>query len=259
MKEEEILYQEIDDCIALITLNRPAKRNAINVSASRALAECVSQTEANRAIRVVILTAAEGPTFCAGADLVDIAAGIGEQIAITETGMGGLIHASRSKPWIAVVEGAAIGGGAELALACDLIVAGPNASFSLPEVKRGMIAGAGGIYRLTRRIAPALAMELLLTGNRLDAHRALALGLVNYVEQTEKLLARGLQLARQVAANAPLAVSETLRIARQAFDLSERELALQTDAASRRLARSEDVRIGISAFEQKRRPEWKGQ
>jgi enoyl-CoA hydratase/carnithine racemase len=255
---DEVLYQEIDGNIAVITLNRPAKRNAINVSASRALADHVERTEANRAIRAVILSA-EGAVFSAGADLDDIAAGIGEQIADHPDGMGGLVHARRRKPWIAAVKGPALGGGAELAMACDIIIASNNASFTLPEVKRGMIAGAGGIYRLARRLPTALAIELMLTGNQLTAERAAALGMVNHLVADEEVLHHALALARQIAANAPLAVSETLLIARQAYDLSEEELRARTDDASQRLAISEDMMIGVRAFQEKRKPQWKGQ
>jgi len=258
MMTNEVLYEEIDGCIALITLNRPEKRNAINVSVSRALAAHVENTENNRAIRVVILNGAGATAFSAGADLDDIAAGIGEQIAEHAAGMGGLIHAQRRKPWIAAVRGMAMGGGAELALACDMIIAGQNASFCLPEVKRGMIAGAAGAYRLARRIAPAIAMELLLTGNRLEANRAATLGLVNSVVADDEVLAQALALARQIADNAPLAVSETLLIARQALDFTELELRARSAAASRRLAQSEDMLIGVRAFQEKRKPEWSG-
>lgn len=255
---EDVLYQEPEPGIAVITLNRPDKRNAINVSASRTLAMLVERTEATRDIRVVILTG-EGPVaFCAGADLDDIAAGAGEQLMVNGAGMGGLIHARRRKPWIAAVRGAAHGGGTELALACDMIIAGKNASFTLPEVKRGLIAGAGGVYRLMRRISPALAMELLLTGNRLDAERATALGLINRQVEDDEVLASALQLARQIAANAPLAVQETLLIARQALALGEDDLRMATDVACQRLATSEDIIIGLRAFQEKRTPEWKG-
>ncbi|MBS7843202.1 enoyl-CoA hydratase/isomerase family protein [Pseudomonas fluorescens] len=254
---DEVTCQDLQGGIALITLNRPHKRNAINVSSSRALARFVEQTEANPDIRVVILTGAGPLAFCAGADLDDIAAGIGEQIAVNQAGMGGLIHVERRKPWIAAVRGAALGAGTELALACDMIIAGKSARFTLPEVKRGLIAGAGGIYRLMRRIAPTLAMELLLTGNRLDAERAAAIGLVNHVVDDEQVLETALHLARQIAANAPLAVQETLQIARQALALGEAQLRLDVEAAGMRLQASEDLQIGLRAFQEKRTPEWK--
>ncbi|BCX67900.1 enoyl-CoA hydratase-related protein [Pseudomonas izuensis] len=255
---EEVIYQDLQGGIALITLNRPNKRNAINVSVSRTLARLVEKTEANPDIRVVVLTGSGPLAFCAGADLGDIASGIGEQIADNQSGMCGLIHAERRKPWIAAVRGAALGGGTELALACDMIIAGNNASFTLPEVKRGLIAGAGGIYRLIRRIPPAIAMELLLTGNRLEAERAKALGLVNQTVDDEQVLERALELARHIAGNAPLAVQETLQIARQALALGEAQLRLDVEAAGKRLQTSEDVQIGVRAFQEKRTPQWKG-
>ncbi|HEX8592385.1 MAG TPA: enoyl-CoA hydratase-related protein [Pseudomonas sp.] len=255
---QDVICQQLQDRIALITLNRPHKRNAIDVNSSRALARLVESTEADPQIRVVILTG-EGPlAFCAGADLDDIARGIGEQIVVGQAGMGGLIHRARRKPWIAAVRGAASGGGTELALACDLIVAGKNASFTLPEVKLGLIAGAGGIYRLMRRIAPALAMELLLTGNRLEAQRAASLGLVNHVVDDDQVLQTSLGLARQIAANAPLAIQETLQIARKALTQDEAQLRLDVEAACVRLQASEDLLIGVRAFQDKSTPQWKG-
>lgn len=255
---DEVLYEEIDGCIALITLNRPAKRNAINVHTSRTLATYVERTEENPAIRAVILQGAGNTVFCAGADLDDIAAGIGEQIADHPAGMCGLIHAQRRKPWVAAVRGAAVGGGTELALACDLIIAGKSASFCLPEVRHGMLAGAAGAYRLVQRIAPPIAMELLLTGTSLGAERAAQLGLVNHLVADDQVIEQAIALARQIAANAPLAVSETLMIARQSLALSEPALRAQTTAAGRRLAQSEDILIGIRAIKDKRKPEWTG-
>lgn len=255
---EDVLYQELEDGIALITLNRPDKRNAINVRASRHLASLVKRTEEDPNIRVVILTGAGSVAFCAGADLDDIAAGVGDQLAVGGEGLGGLIHAQRRKPWIAALRGAAHGGGSELALACDMIIASPNASFTLPEVKRGLIASAGGVYRLLRRIAPALAIELLLTGNRLEAKRAATLGLINLQVDDEEVLPAALQLARQIAANAPLAVQETLLIARQTLEFGEDALRIATEASCQRLAASEDVLIGVRAFQEKRKPVWTG-
>lgn len=142
----EVLVDRVGEHVVLITLNRPDSHNAVNVAIAEALEACVMQIESDKTVRAAVL-AARGKSFCAGADLREVAAGRALQLARPETGFAGFVYAAKSKPWIAAVQGAAFGGGTEIALACDMIIAGEKASFALPEVKRGLIAGAGGAYR----------------------------------------------------------------------------------------------------------------
>ncbi|MES2320795.1 MAG: enoyl-CoA hydratase-related protein [Pseudomonadota bacterium] len=241
-----------------MTINRPHKRNAIDVATAQALAAAVRQSEQDSTVRAVVLTGAGARCFCAGADLADVAAGLGEQLMVNGDGLGGFVFAARSKPWIAAVRGMAMGGGLELALACDMIVASDEATFALPEVRRGLIAGAGGAYRAPRTLPRAVALEMLLTGAPLPAARAHALGMLNHLVPGAEVLACALALAAGIAANAPLAVSATLAIARAAAEESEPELRARTDAASRALATSADAREGVAAFIEGRPALWTG-
>ena len=171
---------ETRDHIALITLNRPDARNAVNGEVARALESALDQYEGDDTLWAAILAAA-GTVFCAGADLKEIAAGNRATLSTERGGFAGIVKRARTKPLIAAVNGAAVAGGCEIALACDLIVASENAIFGLPEVKRSLIAAAGGLFRLPRAIGRAVAMEMILTGDPIDAERAYALGLVNTV------------------------------------------------------------------------------
>jgi len=174
-----------------------------------------------------------------------------------EGGFAGFVHAPRAKPWIAAVHGFALGGGLELSLACDMIVAADNAVFGLPEPKRGILAGAGGVYRLPRAIPRAIALEMLATGAPIDARRAYELGLVNRVIEESQLLGEAIALAEQIAANAPLSVRESLAIGRIAGERHEAELRQLQDAAAKRVMASEDAREGPRAFVEKRAPVWR--
>jgi enoyl-CoA hydratase/carnithine racemase len=253
-----VLYEQAGDHIALVTINREAVRNAINGDVAAALDAFVKQTEAEPDIWAVVLTGAGGKVFCAGADLKEIAAGRGEQLATRDNGFGGFTSAPRTKPWIAAVEGYALAGGLEIMLACDMVVASDNAQFGLPEVKRGLVALAGGVYRLPRAIPRALAIELVTTGDTLDAQRALAHGLVNRLTAPGGAKAEALKLAQQICVNAPIAVRESLKIARDAAELSEAELKSMGTAAWKRLAVTEDFKEGPRAFIEKRAPRWQG-
>jgi enoyl-CoA hydratase/carnithine racemase len=255
---QEVLFDIVDGNIAVVTLNRPKASNAVNAILTQALDFLVKRIETDDAIRVAILASSGDRVFCAGADLSAIAANQGHLLATPEGGFAGFAHAPRIKPWIAAVKGFALGGGFELALACDMIVASDNAQFGLPEVKRGLLAGAGGIYRLPRALPRHLALEMVATGVSLEVARAVALGLVNRVAPLDRVLESALELARSIAANGPVAVRQSLRVARRAFDLAEAELRVLSDIEGKVVFDSEDAREGAGAFMQKRTPEWRG-
>lgn len=245
------------DHLAVVTLTRPEARNAVSPEVAQGLEAAVDATEADADIWVVVLTGTGAEAFCAGADLKAVSAGRGAGLRTERGGFGGFVHRARSKPWIAAVNGAAFAGGCELALACDLIVAAPQARFALPEVKRGLIASAGGLYRLPRALPPVVAREMILTGDPIDAARAHALGMVNALAPTaEALLDTARALAARVTANAPIAVRESLVVARQAFDLDDAALARLSGECQERNMASEDFKEGPRAFIEKRAPRW---
>jgi acetyl-CoA C-acetyltransferase len=256
--EPPVRFEKLSPHIALVTLNRPAKRNAVDAAVTRLMLRYVEQTENDPEIRVVILAAAGTEAFCAGADLAEIAAGRAADLMAGGNGFGGFVNARRSKPWIAAVRGSALGGGTELVLACDLAVAGESARFGLPEVKRSVVAAAGGVYRLPRTIPPRKAMELVLTGNSLTASEAEALYLVNRVTADDQVMAAALALAQQIADNAPLAVGESRRLAATAFDATDAALSIRSIEAVYRVMATEDFKEGPRAFFEKRKPQWKG-
>jgi len=255
--DEPVLFERIDRHIARVTLNRPQARNAVNAAMTRRLEEIVRTIEADPELRVAILAASPGPAFCAGADLADIAAGRGPLLMTPDGGFAGFVYSVRHKPWIAAVHGFAMGGGLEFALACDMVVVARDAVFGLPEPKRGLLAAAGGVYRLPRAIPRAIALEMLTTGATIDAQRAHALGLVNRVVELAALPDAALALAAQVAANAPLSVRESLAIGRAAAELDEATLRRLSAEATARVMASEDAREGPRAFVEKRAPVWK--
>ena len=243
--------------IAVITLDRPEKRNAITVGMARSIDAMLKRAEADPAIRVVVI-AASGPVFCAGADLAEVAEGRGPDLRTSDGGFAGLVFQPHAKPWIAAVSGPALGGGCEIALACDIILATPNAVFGLPEVRRGLVASAGGLYRLTRMLPQAIAREMIATGSPSEADEARRLGLVNGVVPADALRSAAISMAETIAANAPLAVREALAIARAAPDLDEAGLRRLSRAAADRLFASEDMKEGAQAFLEKRSPQWRG-
>lgn len=253
-----VLTEMLGPHVLLVTINRPHKRNAIDVAAADALAAAVRLVERDDAIRVAILTGAGAACFCAGADLDDIAAGRGAALSVDGNGLGGFVHAPRNKPWIAALRGQAVGGGLELAMACDLIVAADDALMALPEVRRGLLAGAGGVYRAARALPRALALEMLLTGAPMPASRAHAHGMVNYLAPDSTVLECAGALAASIAANAPLAVRASLAIARDAYDASDKELRVRTEIVIHQLGASADAREGVLAFLEKRPPSWSG-
>jgi enoyl-CoA hydratase/carnithine racemase len=244
--------------VALVTLNRPDMRNAISHRVAVRLAAIVEQTESDPAVRCVVLTGAGELAFSAGADLKEVAAGGLKNLYTPGNGFAGFVAARRVKPWIAAVRGFTLAGGFEIALACDMVVAADDAVFSLPEVTRGLIAAAGGAYRLPRRLPRALALELIATGQRIDAQRAANFGLVNRVVPKAETVACAIALATTIAANAPIAVRTSLTLARQAYDLDDATLYRLSLEAQDQIMQTEDFQEGPRAFIEKRAPRWVG-
>jgi enoyl-CoA hydratase/carnithine racemase len=243
--------------VGLVTLSRPQVRNAINSVMAHELDRLVKVTEADPDVWAVVLTGAGGKAFCSGADLREVSEGRLEHLYTVGGGFAGFVNGARSKPWIAAVDGMAVAGGFEIALACDMIIASDDAEFGLPEVTRGLLAAAGGAYRLPRSLPRMLAFELIATGARISAERALSLHLVNAVVPKVQTLESALDLASRICANAPIAVRESLRIARQAFDLDGAALSRESLDAQSRLMVTDDFREGPIAFLEKRPPRWK--
>ncbi|MGH8447276.1 MAG: enoyl-CoA hydratase/isomerase family protein [Solimonas sp.] len=250
----EILRER--EYVARVVLDRVAARNAINPEMAAALEAAADALEGDASVRVIVLSGAGDKAFSAGADLATLAAGRDGELLRPRGGYLGLTAYPRRKPWIAAVRGVAAGGGLELALSCDLIVAGDSARLGLPEVSRGTIAGACGVWRLPRQVPQAIALEWLLTGELVPAPRAAAAGLVNQVVADAEVIEAALALAQRIAANAPLAVRETLAIARAAQRLPDADARALTEAACERLRAWPDTREGAQAFLEKRAPRW---
>ena len=246
---------EISGRVTIITINRPHARNAINHAVSAAVAEALDDLDERDDLTVGIITGAGG-TFSSGMDLKAFLAG--ENVTVEGRGLAGLTQRPPAKPLIAAVEGWALAGGCEIALACDLIVAADDAKFGIPEVKRGLVAGAGGLVRLPRRIPAGIAMELALTGDPLPAADAHRLGLVNKLTAPGQALAGALALAERIAANGPLAVAATKQIVGQQFDWQLAEVWEKQEPIMRPAFQSKDAREGALAFAEKRAPVWQG-
>lgn len=257
----ETITQERRGAVAILTLNRPDAMNAINMQMRRELREALDALRRNADVAVVILTGAGGKAFSAGMDLREFAK-TNADVPIAEMkryrweqGEG---IATFDKPIIAAVNGMAIGGGVELALQCDMIFAAAGASFAFAEVKRGLMPGNGGTQRLPARIGKARALEMILTGRSVSAGEALAMGLVEYVVSADQLLDKALQLAEQIAVNAPVAVRSAKAAIHRGADLSLADgLRLEQDVVSF-LYTTEDAAEGPKAFLEKRTAVWKG-
>ena len=253
-----VLFEIVEPHIAQVTINRPEARNAVNGAVAAGLEAAIERVEADPSLWAVVLTGAGPHAFCAGADLKEVSSGRGASLSTAKGGFAGFVRAPRTKLWIAAAQGHALAGGLELLLACDLAVVAETATFGLPEVKRSLVAAAGGVFRLPRAIPKAIALEMIATGDPISAARAAQFGLVNAVVPAAEVIAAALSLARRATVNAPIAVREALGIARQAHDLTEPELWELTAQAMRRIYVTEDFKEGPRAFVEKRAPNWVG-
>jgi enoyl-CoA hydratase len=245
-----------DDGIAVITINRPEARNAVNGAVARGIAAAVEDFDSRRDVRVLVLTGAGG-TFSAGMDLKGFLSG--DVPAAGDRGFGGITERPPAKPIIAAVEGYALAGGFELALACDLIVASEAAKFGLPEVRRGLAAGAGGLIRLPRRIPYHLAMEIVLTGEHYPAERLYQAGLVSQVVPAGEALKAAVALAQRVALGAPLSLAVSKQVVARAADWDSDEAFRKQGELIGPVFTSADAQEGALAFAQKRPPAWRGE
>ena len=251
---EELLVS-VEDGIMTMTMNRPQAKNAMNKSMSHAIAEAVDLFEANADIRVAILTGAGG-TFCSGMDLKGFLAG--ETPVVKGRGFAGLTQYSPAKPLIAAAEGFALAGGFELLLSCDLVVATETTKFGIPEVKRSLVAGAGGVFRLPQQIPPRIAMELALTGDHFDAKRMYEVGLINEIVPEGQALEGAKKLAARIACNGPLATAATKKIMQEYKTWPHDEIWQRQQTIMDPVFSSEDAIEGATAFAEKRAPVWKG-
>jgi enoyl-CoA hydratase/carnithine racemase len=253
-----VLLEIVEQHIAVLTLNRPQARNAINSELVQQLETHLIRIEDDPQIRVCILAANGEKTFSAGADLKEIAAGNARLLATRRGGFAGFVQAPRSKPWIAAIHATAVGGGLEMALACDMLVCAEQAELALPEVKRGLVAAGGGMFRLPLVLPRAVALEMIVSGEPISARRAYELGMVNYLVAQDQVYETALNLARRIAGAAPLAVRESLQLARCSTDCSLEELWALNEGAAHRVITSEDARIGPKAFLERRPAQWTG-
>lgn len=242
------------DRVMVITINRPQAKNAVNADVSAGVAAAVDELEARDDLSVGVITGAGG-TFCAGMDLKAFLTG--EDVMAGGRGLAGICEKPPAKPMIAAVEGWALAGGCEVVLACDVVVASRDAKFGIPEVKRGLVAGAGGLIRLPRRIPQNVANELALTGDPMTAEAAERYGLVNRLTDPGGALDGALELAARMTANGPLAMAATKRILAEQADWSTDEAFEKQMELLGPVFGSEDAQEGARAFAEKRAPEWK--
>lgn len=248
--------------VALITLNRPEARNAVNGDVAQAMEAAIDQMESDPEVWIGVLRAnTEGqarPVFCVGADLKAINSGGGRALSTEKGGFAGFAYRDRMKPVIVAVDGLATAGGCEIVLASDLVVATTQSSFGLAEVKRNLVAGAGGLFRLPRAIGRAAAMEAILTGEPIPAERAHQLGLVNRVVEPGGAESAAMELAAKVCESAPIAVWESRKVVLASDWADDETLKKMTNRASAVVMDSEDLKEGLAAFIEKRAPHWQG-
>lgn len=251
---DEVIF-EVNDGIAVITINRPDVRNAVNAAVALGIADAVDQIDQRKDIQAGILTGAGG-IFSAGMDLKAFLRG--EDVKPYGRGLAGLTNATIRKPLIAAVEGSAFAGGFEMALACDLIVASETSMFGLPEVKRGLVANAGGLVRLPRQLPYRIALELVLTGAPIRAQDLLAHGLINRIAPVGHVLATARELAATIAENGPVAIAVSKQVMRESQDWPSTELFDRQNQYTMPVFKSADAKEGATAFAEKRKPVWTG-
>jgi enoyl-CoA hydratase len=252
---DEAVLTERRGRVLRITINRPDQRNAVNAAVAAGIAGALDDLDGDSELSVGVLFGA-GKGFCAGMDLKAFVAG--ERPHVPGRGFAGITQRAAEKPLIAAIEGFAMAGGLEVALACDLIVASRGARLGIPEVKRGLVAAGGGLLRLPRSLPRGVAMEMALTGDPIEAERAYELGLVNRLTEPGEALAAALELADTIAANAPLALAASKRIMIESADWPDGEFFERQAAIYDPVFKSDDAREGATAFAQRRAPEWKG-
>jgi enoyl-CoA hydratase len=252
---EPAVLVEWRDRILLLTLNRPDQRNAVNAAIAQGIAAALDELDGDPGLSIGVITGA-GKGFCSGMDLKAFVAG--EDPTVAGRGFAGITRRASEKPLIAAIEGFAVAGGLEVALACDLIVAARGARLGIPEVKRSLVAAGGGMLRLPRVLPRNVAMEMALTGDLILAERAHELGLVNRLTDPGGALQAALELAEAIAANGPLALAATKRILTESADWPDAEFFDRQEAIAAPVRDSEDAREGATAFAEKRAPVWKG-
>ncbi len=247
--------------IGIITLNRPEARNAVNGDVASGVEAAIDRIESDDEIWVGIITAntagQEKPVFCAGADLKAINSGNAGGLSTKRGGFAGIAYRERRKPIIVAVDGLATAGGCEIVLSCDLVVASNRSSFGLAEVKRNLIAGAGGLFRLPRAIGRSAALEIILTGEPLAAQRAYELGLINHVVAPDQVMPKAIEIADRICAAAPLAVWASRKVVLASAYENDENLINMTNAEFGAIMASEDTKEGLTAFIEKRLPNWK--
>jgi enoyl-CoA hydratase len=257
-----IVEYESADRVGTITLNRPEARNAVNGDVARGMEAAIDRLEADPEVWIGILRAnTEGqanPVFSAGADLKAINSGAGGALGTERGGFAGLVYRDRVKPIIVAVDGLATAGGCEIVLSCDLVIATTRSAFGLAEVKRSLVAGAGGLFRLPRAVGRSAAMEAILTGEPIPATRAYDLGLVARLVEPGMAEKEARALAHKICENAPLAVWNSRKVVAAAHSTDDETLKRMTDDAMRVVMSSEDLKEGLTAFIEKRPPQWQG-
>jgi enoyl-CoA hydratase/carnithine racemase len=254
MSDEPVLTERRDG-VLLITFNRPDARNAVNLALAEGVAAALDELDADGDLAVGVLTGA-GKGFSAGMDLKAFVTG--ERPWVGDRGFAGIVQRAARKPLIAAIEGFAMAGGLEIALACDLIVAANGARLAIPEVKRSLVAAGGALLRLPRRVPYGLAMELALTGEPISAERGYEIGLVNRLAEPGAAVDVAIELAATIAQNGPLALDATKAILEQQFDWSDGEFWQRQGELSGPVFASQDAREGAVAFSEKREPVWQG-